>query len=1146
MANMNFNIDPWYDDYSKTKGFHRILFNPTFAVQARELTQMQTMLQNQIEQFGSHIFKHGSMVVPGNSDAEIGIPCIKIQPTYSSTSIDFYLFNEKIIIGQTSGVRAYVKKAIAATSTDPITFYLSYLSGGTNSELTFLDGEVLKVENAPSIACTTLATNANSNGTVAFIKSGVYYVNGFFVYCHPQIEVVSKYDATPSAHVLLKIVEETIDESVDESLLDPAQGSDNFAAPGANRYKISLMLTTLPLGSAITDNYVEIMRFKDGVMVEHVRAPKYNELEKSLAQRTYDEAGNYIVDGLGISVREHLKTGLNGGVNPAGSKDKIVYEVTPGKCYFKGFPLEKIATSRIDANKTRDASHVKQKSAAIKPSFGQYFYLSNITGNLDISNRETIQFWSISTSTGGSQIGSATALALDYHVGDGVNPVYKVFVSNVAMSSGTFEDIGSVRTASGAFFGKVVAEYDAPINSGSFAVNDVISYNSSTRLAMVAFYSTITGKMYAHRHSTASAPKVGDYVVGPSASVTLKSKVMTVSHGAASCIFSLPNSATKALKNSANAFDIEYTKHIKLTIAAGSTTTSTVPGSIVPIETGTFIALSSAGTDSISNYSLNGTGTAIVRSSAAPAGGITIYAQATITGGTPRTKSVTSYVASKSSAKTVLLDHADVFEVTSVIANGVETFNNWTLDNGATDYEYGVSKISLKNGVSLPSGTLTISYKYFSHTVGDFFSVDSYAGIANEDIPFYRSKSNGAYYELRDVLDFRKTYSMPSGLVVSDSIIHTSIQKYMGRIDSLCINKDAEITIISGTPAETPRKPTVPDDLYEVSRFYLPPYVYSIDKIIESKIATQRFTMKDIALVEKRLSNLETFSTMSAAENRIVNTQIVDPTTGIEAYKTGYIVESGEDPFGMASIALPEFAATMQPYRIMPRQEPDLVNLELWSGVSNSYTITNGMLSMKYTETPLASVGVSSRTTNLNPYMVVAWHGRLSLIPSKDYWVDTIDNPEVINNLNVTQSVFVPNQTSSVFVTGLGGFAGVATFGPAPRPPFVIGPSPAPAPAPVTYVMTAAPAPAPPVSIVPPAIEAVVVDPVDASPVTTYSNYDQTSFWTSTGNAIYDPNAVIQINQTGDGAGGEWVAAPWAGQDIGTWFQGANNDGGGE
>ena len=62
---LNFNVDPYYDDFDPSKNFHRILFKPGSAVQARELTQSQTILQNQISNFADHIFSQNSPVSGG-------------------------------------------------------------------------------------------------------------------------------------------------------------------------------------------------------------------------------------------------------------------------------------------------------------------------------------------------------------------------------------------------------------------------------------------------------------------------------------------------------------------------------------------------------------------------------------------------------------------------------------------------------------------------------------------------------------------------------------------------------------------------------------------------------------------------------------------------------------------------------------------------------------------------------------------------------------------------------------------------------------------------------------------------------------------------------------------------------------------------
>ena len=61
----NFNLNPYYDDFDEAKKYLRLLFKPGYAVQARELTQIQSLLQNQVARFGDHIFKNGSVVTGG-------------------------------------------------------------------------------------------------------------------------------------------------------------------------------------------------------------------------------------------------------------------------------------------------------------------------------------------------------------------------------------------------------------------------------------------------------------------------------------------------------------------------------------------------------------------------------------------------------------------------------------------------------------------------------------------------------------------------------------------------------------------------------------------------------------------------------------------------------------------------------------------------------------------------------------------------------------------------------------------------------------------------------------------------------------------------------------------------------------------------
>ena len=66
MQDTNLKISPYFDDFDRSKNYQKVLFKPGYSVQTRELNTLQSTLQNQVERFGQHIFKEGSVVIPGN------------------------------------------------------------------------------------------------------------------------------------------------------------------------------------------------------------------------------------------------------------------------------------------------------------------------------------------------------------------------------------------------------------------------------------------------------------------------------------------------------------------------------------------------------------------------------------------------------------------------------------------------------------------------------------------------------------------------------------------------------------------------------------------------------------------------------------------------------------------------------------------------------------------------------------------------------------------------------------------------------------------------------------------------------------------------------------------------------------------------
>ena len=152
-ASTDFNVAPYWDTFNVDNDFYRVLFRPGFAVQARELTTLQTILQNQIEQFGNHIFKEGAIVIPGSVAYDDRYFAVKLQSTFGtptpvaiSTYITQYaagthnsiVYEEgAILTGAISGVTAQVTKVEAATTGgDPDTIWCKYISSNTTDNST--------------------------------------------------------------------------------------------------------------------------------------------------------------------------------------------------------------------------------------------------------------------------------------------------------------------------------------------------------------------------------------------------------------------------------------------------------------------------------------------------------------------------------------------------------------------------------------------------------------------------------------------------------------------------------------------------------------------------------------------------------------------------------------------------------------------------------------------------------------------------------------------------------------------------------------------------------------------------------------------------------------------------------------------------
>ena len=404
----NLNVSPYFDDFNSDNNYSKVLFKPGYPVQARELTTLQSILQNQIEKFGQHFFKEGAKVIPGNTGYNAQYYAVELNNSYLGVPVEAYvsqLIGTKIT-GQTSGVTAVVDNVLFAANSERgnLTLYVNYLSSSTanNSTKTFSDGEGLLAGStinsgllgnstiqAGQTFAITLANNATSIGSAFTITEGVYFVRGQFVRVATETLILDQYSNTSNYRVGLFVNEEIITPDIDESLNDNSQGFNNYSAPGADRFRISVSLFKKSLDDFNDNNFVELASVSAGVLKSQKTTTDYSNLTDELARRTYAESGDYCVTPFDVSVKESLNDQLgNRGIFNVGqftyggsvpTDDLAVYQISPGKAFVRGYEIETISPTFLDVPKPRTTKTLENQ--AINYNTGPTLILNRVYGS---------------------------------------------------------------------------------------------------------------------------------------------------------------------------------------------------------------------------------------------------------------------------------------------------------------------------------------------------------------------------------------------------------------------------------------------------------------------------------------------------------------------------------------------------------------------------------------------------------------------------------------------------------------------------------------------------------------------------------------------------------------------------------------------
>lgn len=462
----NFNTAPYFDDLDEAKRFYRILFRPSIAVQARELTQVQSLTQQQISRFGSHVFKDGSVVDGIGIIYFPNVHYISLSDTFNTNTTlspsdldDTYLVTNST--ESTNCVRAVIKLAKDGVEADaPATnrFYLDYIATGTAANSAdvnlFEPGDTLYIYDSNQSklgtldannlydSIDTLASNGSftSNGFAYCIKTtdGIIFQKGFFVVVNAHTITVRDYSTNVAGYVVgFDTIEEIITENNDDTLFDNALGYPNENAPGAHRLRLTpTLVAKTRTDSANNTDFFAIVEFDGQNPTEQNDDPAYNILQQQLARRTYEESGDYVIEPFQIETTKNDSNTSN-----------FYYNISPGVAYVRGNRIEKIGPTKLEVVRATTSEYALNQ--IVTANYGNYVKVDELAGIFDVENVGEVSLFDtaqntlsdyegITAANTGSDIGKANIRAVVYESGTKGQPnsQYLLYLSNIRMNSG--------------------------------------------------------------------------------------------------------------------------------------------------------------------------------------------------------------------------------------------------------------------------------------------------------------------------------------------------------------------------------------------------------------------------------------------------------------------------------------------------------------------------------------------------------------------------------------------------------------------------------------------------------------------------------------------------------------------------------------
>ena len=1037
---IDLNREPYFDDFDEEKGFYRILFRPGFAVQTRELNQLQTILQDQVRRFGEHIFREGSIVLGGSFDLQNEAPNIRITDVDFSGGLTLNDLIGKTIEGSNSGLRAFI---VTATIDDPeegtVVLFVRYLNSNELDETEFRTDEQVVFDDS-GLTFDLDEENPIGSGTIFSIDDGVVFVRDFFVNFPKQTIVLDTDSNVPSLDVGFRVNEDIIDSIDDPSLLDNAQGTFNFAAPGANRLTLQLGLDKLPLGEHNSDSqFVLLLQVENGQQAESRERTQFARIYEEIAKRTFDESGDYYVNGMTVRTREALDTGENEGLDINGDPNKLSIDVEPGLAYVKGFEINNRVTKHILTDKGIDFE--RANNARLTARTGGFFTLNEIVGTTAIDEGSVIDLYdskeervtnstNVSASIDGSnnKIGEARIKTVRYNSGDLGTPEGSLllYLFDVRMNPGrSINETRSVNVENELF-----ADVDGDLGFSDNIENTLI-YDvgtSSTRKIRkdtdpenqtdtnYEFYTTISAGIASGSKTisvTSSTPLA--YGLGVLSVLEKRSIFVTVDTALGS-----PN-------------DLPQGAH--LNIGDPSVTVTVTSPTSMTIDLGD--EFESIGSNTPVTVTFKSRRQEVFETSKTLFPNAYVKINYGLLGSDPATLN-----------GPVNLGLPDVFRVKEVRRKNDEDFVDaddgedvtdfFTLDNGQRDNFYNHARLVPTRGFINENDFLLVKLDVFRAESHTYFSVDSYpvddtevtdTTIFTHEIPTYTS-SSGQVFNLRDALDYRP-YKQPTAdytidvtaatinptdtddfvtnvttgkliIPVASSAVQFDYSFFLPRRDILTLDKEGNFGITRGSSSETAIAPTPSENVMPIASIFIPPFPslsQTFGRILgrrdgvvtHERLANRRYTMRDIGVLRDRIDNLEYYNSLNLLEKETQDLQIRDEL-GLERFKNGFFAEAFFDhSLGATDNLDYNIAVDRNEQSIRPIFESDSFGYQL--DESGQLEKTGPLVHVPIISEETLVDQPNATTTRNVEQSVYRFIGNLQLDPDNDTWVDesTVD-----------------------------------------------------------------------------------------------------------------------------------------------------------